>query len=300
MLHFLARHGRVVLVLGLIAAVLLPEVAQVLKGWLPELIASLLFMAALRIGARDAIGRLADLRSSLALVAVYQIAVPLVLFAVFRMLGWSGPLVTAALLVGAACSISSSPNLTLMTGNDPAPALRLLVVGTALLPLTIIPVFWFLPELGSASAVLSASGWLFVLIVGAAGFAFALRRVFFPQPSADTLRAIDGLSALAMAVVVVGLMAAVTPALKSDPKLVFWTLVAAFAVNFGLQIAAYLLLGQAKEARVAYSIISGNRNMALFISALPVSVVEPLLLFIGCYQVPMYLTPLLLGRLYRK
>jgi len=28
-------------------------------------------------------------------------------------------------------------------------------------------------------------------------------------------------------------------------------------------------------------------------------VTDPLLLFIGCYQVPMYLTPLFLGRLYR-
>ena len=34
--------------------------------------------------------------------------------------------------------------------------------------------------------------------------------------------------------------------------------------------------------------------------ALPVSVTEPMLLFIGCYQIPMYLTPILLARLYRR
>ena len=30
-----------------------------------------------------------------------------------------------------------------------------------------------------------------------------------------------------------------------------------------------------------------------------VGVTDPLLLFIGCYQIPMYLTPILLGRFYR-
>jgi len=29
-------------------------------------------------------------------------------------------------------------------------------------------------------------------------------------------------------------------------------------------------------------------------------VTDPLLLFIGCYQIPMYLTPILLGRFYRR
>jgi hypothetical protein len=50
---------------------------------------------------------------------------------------------------------------------------------------------------------------------------------------------------------------------------------------------------------VPYAIIAGNRNVALFLAALPAAQTEPLLLFIGCYQIPMYLTPLLFGRLYK-
>jgi ACR3 family arsenite transporter len=50
--------------------------------------------------------------------------------------------------------------------------------------------------------------------------------------------------------------------------------------------------------RVPYAIIAGNRNVGLFLAALPAAQTDPLLLFIGCYQIPMYLTPLLLGRLY--
>lgn len=38
----------------------------------------------------------------------------------------------------------------------------------------------------------------------------------------------------------------------------------------------------------------------LFIAALPAAQTGPLLIFIACYLIPMYLTPLLLGRLYRR
>jgi hypothetical protein len=39
--------------------------------------------------------------------------------------------------------------------------------------------------------------------------------------------------------------------------------------------------------------------VALFLAALPAKETDAALLFIGCYQIPMYLTPLLLGRWYR-
>ena len=44
----------------------------------------------------------------------------------------------------------------------------------------------------------------------------------------------------------------------------------------------------------------GNRwiVVALFLVALPQATTDPLLIFIGCYQIPMYLTPVLLGRFY--
>ena len=43
----------------------------------------------------------------------------------------------------------------------------------------------------------------------------------------------------------------------------------------------------------------GNRNIALYLTALPIVQMEPLLLFIACYQVLMYLTPLIGNMFYR-
>lgn len=295
-----ARHGRVVLIAGLVAGILLPGLAGAVRGVLPELVALMLGVAALRIGPTAARGSLADINISLRLVAVYQLLLPLVLAGAFLALGWDGTLATAMVLMAAAPSISGSPNLTIMTGHDPAPALRLMIAGVALLPLTVAPVFLLWPIFGSLGAIALASGKLLLLIGCSSAVAFVIRRRFFPQPSIETLGVIDGVSALLMAVLVIGLMSALGPAIAQTPGLVGLTLAAAFAINFSLQIAAYVLTGGRghERSRVAWSIIAGNRNIALFLVALPAAITDPLLLFIGCYQIPMYLTPILLRPLY--
>ena len=295
-----ARHGRLVLIAGLVAGILLPGLAGAVRGVLPELVALMLGVAALRIGPTAARGSLADINISLRLVAVYQLLLPLVLAGAFLALGWDGTLATAMVLMAAAPSISGSPNLTIMTGHDPAPALRLMIAGVALLPLTVAPVFLLWPIFGSLGAIALASGKLLLLIGCSSAVAFVIRRRFFPQPSIETLGVIDGVSALLMAVLVIGLMSALGPAIAQTPGLVGLTLAAAFAINFSLQIAAYVLTGGRghERSRVAWSIIAGNRNIALFLVALPAAITDPLLLFIGCYQIPMYLTPILLRPLY--
>jgi hypothetical protein len=297
-----ACYGRLILVLGLVAGILLPGLALAMKDWIAELIAGLLFIAALRVGPRQAVGALAEMRASLGLARVYQVAIPAAAILAFALFGWKGSLATGLILMMAASPISGTPNLAILTGNDPAPALRQLVIGTALLPLTVLPVFWLAPALGETGEVFRAAGRLLVIIGAAAGAAFLIRGFVLKNPSRNTLDVVDGLSAIAMAVVVVGLMSAVGPALRGDPALLTAALAAAFIGNFGLQIAAALILRRVAPDHVVapLSIAAGNRNIALFLTALPASVTDPLLLFIGCYQIPMYLTPLLLGRFYRR
>ena len=75
-----------------------------------------------------------------------------------------------------------------------------------------------------------------------------------------------------------------------------------FAANFGLQVVAFLLqrFRGLNTDTASLSIIAGNRNMALFLASLPAGVTDPILLYIGCYQVPMYLTPVLMSWLYKR
>lgn len=297
-LHILARHGRLCLVAGLLGGLLLPGLAATLRPWLPELVAALLFLTALRIGPREALGRLADGRRTLSMVLVLQLALPLAALAAFVPLGLAqAPFALAMILMLAAPSITGAPNFAIMTGQDPAPAMRILVLGTALFPLTVLPIFWALPHLGGAEG-LAAAGRLVTVILLSVGAGLLLRGKLGSRIGPEEMRAIDGITALALGVIVVGLMSAIGPLLREDPMRLLAWIAGVFCLNFALQIIAFMTFRG--QGRAAVSIAAGNRNIALFLIALPDRIAEPLLIFIGCYQIPMYLTPLLLRPLHAR
>lgn len=76
----------------------------------------------------------------------------------------------------------------------------------------------------------------------------------------------------------------------------------ALAANFGMQLLTYTVLRRRGHEAVAtpYAVVAGNRNFALFLIALPASTTDPLLIFLGCYQVPMYLTAVVMHRVYAR
>jgi hypothetical protein len=143
---------------------------------------------------------------------------------------------------------------------------------------------------------------LLLVIIVSTGLGFALRHWLLRVPTPSQIKAMDGASTLAFSISVIGLMAALNPALRTTPGLVALWMLLAFAISYGLQIAVLLTLRHTRLRPVAgpLAIGAGTRNIALFLVALPADVLAPLLVFVGCWQVPMYLTPILLPRLYRK
>lgn len=297
-LEFCARHGRWGLVVGLVCGLALPGLAAAMRPWLPHMVAGLLFITAFRIGYRASVGQLTALPRVLAEVLTLQFGLPLLAFALFWVFGLSGMIAAiAVVLMLCAPSISGSPNFSVLMGHDPAPAMQALVVGTALFPLTSLPVLLLLgPSFGGISGVLTTGLSLVAVIVLATGAGFTLRSVLLPKPSPSQIQSLDGLGVLALAIIVVALMAGIGPVLNQSPWTLAGWILLVFAANFGLQITAFLMTRRIMPpARSApLSIIAGNRNVALFLLALPVEVTNELLVFIGCYQLPMYLTPLLL------
>ena len=298
-LRFLAHHGRLCLVFGLLVGIALPSVATALRPFLPEIVGCLLALTAMRIGLRQTVGELSGARDVIGLVLGLQVAAPVLAITVLNLVGQNGSLVgLAVVLMLAAPSISGSPALTLLLDHEPAPAMRLLLTGTLLLPLTIIPVLWLVPALGSLADVIQAALRLALVIAISVGLGFAVRGKLFPEPGQTVLATLDGAVALFLAILVVALMSALGPALRETPLLVLSWLAFAFLLNFGMQILAGTLRGKPDFAAVG--VVAGNRNIALFLVALPAAVTDPLLVFIGCYQVPMYLTPILMRRFYAR
>lgn len=297
-----STHARACLIIGLIAGLALPSFAAVLVPWLPVMVAALLTTTALRIGHRAAMGAIGDLRWGLAAVATLQMLVPLVLLGALTLAGLQDtPAALAIVLTCAAPAITGSVNLALMLRLDGGRMMQILVLGTAAFPLTVLPVLWFLPQLGPASDVILSALRLLGVILLATSLGFALRHLLFPKPTAGQIKALDGLSVLAFSFIVIALMAALTPALGRDPWLVAKWAVLAFAIGYLMQLFTLLALRHSALRHVAgpLAIGAGNRNIAIFLVALPSDILTPLMVFIGCWQLPMYLTPMLLPRLYK-
>ncbi len=302
-LRLAARHGPYVLVTGLVAGLLLPGLAEPMRPLLPPLVMILLFLTLLRMKPGAIVGSLADLRQVGGTIVVFQLIMPLLVASVAFAGGWTGaPVFLSLLIMAAAPSISGSPNMCLMMGYPAEHAMRLVVVGTAALPLTALPIFWLMPELGDMQAVLMTTLRLFLTIVVAILAAVALRRTVLRAPSDATLQNLEGAATITLAVFVVGLMPSLSATALVHPGVALFWIAFAFAINFGAQFVSFQLTRKrlAPAKATAVSLIAGNRNIAIFFVALPPEVTAPIMVFIGAYQIPMYLTPLVMRRLYRQ
>lgn len=302
LLQICAVHGRWILAISLAIGLLSETLANFVKPHIEVLIALLLFNTCLRVGPKQALGAMREIRINLIFTIALQILLPVTIAVVLWISDIHDPLWLALILLTAAPAISGSPHLVALLGFDPTSTLRQLIIGTTLLPFTIIPVFVFMPEVGSLSDIIMASARLLTIILGAAVIAFTIRYSLMKHPGQKELESVDGVSTILMAIMVLGLMAAIHSEISNNPINLLKTLVVAISANFGLQIITTLVLVRSRvsEYAVPMGLIAGNRNIALFLTALAVTKTQPLLLFIACYQIPMYLTPIVMRRFYQK
>lgn len=300
-LAVLGRQGRWVLLAGLVLGVGVPQMGAVLLPAIAPLIGLTLFVAALRVGPQAVRPGPGGAVAALWPVAALQLALPLAVGGLLALAGWlDTPTGNAIVLMLAAAPITGVPGLAVMTGADAGLALRQLVLGTALLPLTALPVFLLLPVFPDLEAVAAGALRLLLVIGLATGGALALRHAAPGLAHPRNAAALDGVMALSMAVAVTALMGALGPALARGAWApVAWLLALSFALNLGGALGTWALARRAlpRHAAAALAIVAGNRNMALFLAAMPPETAAPLMLFVGCYQIPMYLTPLTLPRL---
>ena len=295
-LGFVARHGRFVVASSLIVGLLLPDLGTFVRPWLPEMIALLLVLAALQIEPRQMLGALHELPHLIGVLIAFQVGMPLaIVSAAWALELLEHPLVLPVVLMASAPAVTASPLIALMVGRNPAVAMRVLILGTAMLPLTILPVFYAMPVLGSTKEVTIAALKLLAVIVTATVASIAFRKWTKEIPK-TSLDALEGLAAILFFVAVLGLVSTVRPMITDETsEFAFW-MSAAFAANFSAQALAYFAIRKTRlsGAAVELAFIAGNRNMALFFISLPVAIGDRMLPFIGCYQYPMFITPLLL------
>lgn len=297
MIAHVARSGRWLLPAGVAIGLAAPQLAGMMRPAIGPVVVVLLFLALLRIGPDGLrIGR-TDVLDAVTRAFGLQLALPLAVALLLAALGWlQGGLALGAVLFLCAAPLTGAAHLAVMAGGDPAPALRMTVIGTALLPLTVVPVLALTPAFGGLSDLLAAVLRLLAVIAAAGALALWLRSRGIVPGTPQALAGIDAAAAVLLAVVVIGLMSAAGQTLRSDPEAFATAMAAACAIVFGLQALAVRLLRES-DATPALAVVAGNRNVALFLGVLPAAVTDDLLVMVGCFQVPMYLTPLVLPRL---
>lgn len=297
MIVWLARSGRWILPGGLVIGLAAPTLAEAMRPTIGPAVVLLLFLAVLRIGPEDLRIGYAGLMHAGLRAGVLQLALPLAVALPLAGLGLlQGSFALGAVLFLCAAPLTGAAHFAVMAGGDPAPALRQTVIGTALLPLTVVPVFALVPAFGGPSEVIGAVLRLLVVIAVAGGLALLLRARGIVRATPQVMTGIDAIASVLLAAVVIGMMSAVGQTLRDDPA-TFWRAMGLVCViGFGLQVLAVVTLRDGPDLP-ALAVIAGNRNVALFLGVLPAAVIDDLLLLIGCFQVPMYLTPLILPRL---
>jgi len=307
MLAAIGRNGRWMLVAGLVAGVVLPSAATLVRPLLTPLIALILFVSVLRVSPDRLRSALGHAGRDIPILIGLQFLLPLAFAGIFRLVGYSGDLADALILMAAAAPIAGGPGIAVMTGLDGMTALRLLVWGTLMLPVTSLLPLQIVFS-GQSISVVGPALRLTAIIFAAGGLAVLVRLYLLKRVEGRRAEILDGISALLLAAFVLGLMDAIQPLLLSQPLQVVAMLTAAFAASFGLQAATRSLaawLGSLRgggdfREEGALAIVAGNRNIGLFLAALPAAMMDPMMVFVGCYQIPMFLTPILLTRYYRR
>lgn len=304
---WIGRHAATVLVGGAVLALLLPNVGAILLPGLRPIVIALLALAMVRVDADDVVRHLRRPGRLTVTITFLMLLIPAVVHGVALALGLPRDLHTALVLLACAPPLASSANLALLIGLDGALALNTMVLGALVMPVTAPLVIGF--TLGLDLSVVQ----LFIDLV--INFAAAIAIALVVRLAAGTPRLkrrtaeLDGLMAILMVAFIVAVMSDVGRELAEDWRRVGKFLVAVLAANFGLQtlIAVIVMVvgGRPRflpdrQSGLTIALMSGNRNMALIIAALPASAAEPFLLFLALYQLPIYATPLLMGPIYRR
>lgn len=303
-LLFIGRHATRFMFFGVLAGLALPALAEFLKPAFVPLLLIPLTLALMRLDWQAF--RAYSLRPGLILTLLIflQVICPLLMLALLAPLHLPEALTAAVVLMAAAPPIISAAAIALILGLDVALAAIVVVLATALVPLTLPPLALLLLNITIEMSLVEFMGRLALLVGLAFGVALVLRRVVAASWLARNAKMLDGISVLNLVLFSITIMAGVTDKIRSDPAYVVLSILIAFIANLLLQGIGYglgrLLFRLPPVAAVTLGLLTGNCNMGLVMVALGDRAEFDMIVFFAMGQLPMYMLPGLLHPLYRR
>ena len=304
----IGRRASLALVAGIAFSLAVPSLSAITGPFLPAFVVGTLTMAIVRIDLARALGqwRRAD-RIVLALVFLL-VAMPVMVAFVAPAAGLPMALVIMLVLLAASPPLASGANFAFILGLDGELAVNLVLAGTLVMPFVAPPLIFYVLDLGLDVDVWEIFVRLSATIALAVVFASIIRFAAGRERIVRRAVMFDGIAVIWMILFLVAIMDGVPALIGSEPATVVVLAVVGLGANFGFSIvvlAAGLMAPQRRNAASARALatvamFAGNRNFGLVLTALPAPLYVEIGPFVALYQIPIYLTPLVMGPLFNR
>ena len=299
-LSWAARQGSVLLAIGIFGGVAVPPLAAAFKWFITPTVLLMTTLVLLRVDFPRTAAHLRRPARVGGIVLFHLLACPVLTWLLIAPLQLDPGIAAGTVLFATGCAATSSAAFARLVGLDPDLSLLATLIMLVLIPVTAPPIALWLLGIDLSLTPVAFMGRLLVVVGLPMLASLALRRLIGPARLERHGDAVDG--ALVMLVVFYGfaVMDGLAARLAADPAWVMRALVAAFAVNYGLNGLTALVFHRLGIIPAATAgLMSGNRNMALYLAVLPASTDPRVLLFFGLCQFPLFLSPFLLRPAYR-
>ena len=295
-----ARHGSLLLAVGIFGGVLVPPLAHVTKWFITPDVVLLMTLVLLRVDIPAVFSHLNRPVRLAAIVGFQMLICPFIAAGAAAVVPLDAGTAAGIAIFATGTAATSGAAFARLVGLDPELTLLATLAGLFIVPLTGPPLAFFLT---GADLHVTVGGFMLRLgmVVGLPLLGSALLRNLAGPARLEPLGpALDG--AVVWLVVFYGfaVMDGMQAKLLADPFWVMQASVAAFVADFGLNIVttlAFFWLGLRAAASVG--LMSGNRNMALYLAVLPAGADPKIALFFALVQFPLFLSPVVLGPIYR-
>jgi len=296
-----ARQGARILAISIFIGLAVPPLAGLFRDVVTITVAGLMTLVLLRVDFSQVLAWLRRPLLIAALLAWLLLGCPILAYAAASFLPISPGYTAGLVVLATGCAATSSPAFARLVGLDGEVAFVVSILSTFLVPFTAPPVALGLMNIDLALSLGGLMTRLALLVGLPMALSLVLRRIIPAPALAREARAIDGMVVLLVAAYGVGVMDGVLALFMASPLHVLSGVALAFGGCLGLNLATALAFSAAgPRLSLAAGLLSGNRNMALYLAVLPQETAPDILLFLTLCQFPLFLSPFLLGPVYRR
>jgi len=296
-----ARQGARILAISIFIGLAVPPLAGLFRDVVTITVAGLMTLVLLRVDFSQVLAWLRRPLLIAALLAWLLLGCPILAYAAASLLPLSPGFAAGLVVLATGCAATSSPAFARLVGLDGEVAFVVSILSTFLVPFTAPPMALGLMNIDLALSLGGLMTRLALLVGLPMALSLVLRRIIPAPALAREARAVDGMVVLLVAAYGVGVMDGVLALFLVAPMHVLSGVALAFGGCLGLNLATALAFSAAgPRLSLAAGLLSGNRNMALYLAVLPQETSADILLFLTLCQFPLFLSPFLLGPVYRR